>query len=90
MRRRDFMKAIVGSAAGWPLVARAQQSAMPVIGFVNIGGPEEGLQTAFQKGLRETGYNEGQNVAIEYRWAEGRRDRLPGMVTDLVGGRWLS
>ncbi|MFZ0094360.1 MAG: ABC transporter substrate-binding protein [Pseudolabrys sp.] len=87
MRRRDFIKVIVGSAAGWPLVARAQQSAMPVIGFVNIGGPEEGLQNAFQKGLRETGYNEGQNVAIEYRWAEGRRDRIPGLITDLVRRR---
>src|SRR5215469_11729865 len=87
MRRRDFIKGIVGSAAAWPLAARAQQSALPVVGFVN-GASAKGDYaphlSAFLKGLSEAGYVEGQNVTIEYRWAENQSDRLPAMVADLV------
>ena len=87
MRRRDFIKAIVGSAAAGPLAARAQQPAMPVVGFVN-GASAKGDYaphlSAFLKGLSEAGYVDGQNVTIEYRWAENQSDRLPAMVADLV------
>jgi putative ABC transport system substrate-binding protein len=87
MRRRDFIKAIVGSAAAGSLAARAQQPAMPVVGFVN-GASAKGdyapRLSAFLKGLSEAGYVEGQNVTIEYRWAENQSDRLPAMVADLV------
>jgi putative ABC transport system substrate-binding protein len=86
MRRRDFIRLIGGSAA-WPLTAGAQQPVMPVIGFLNSASPgglvRHELQ-AFLTGLAETGYIEGQNVAIEYRWAEGQIDRLPSIVADLV------
>src|SRR5215472_3039473 len=87
MRRRDFIKAIVGSAAAGPLAARAQQPAMPVVGFVN-GASAKGDYaphlSAFLKGLSEAGYVDGQNVTIEYRWAENQSERLPAMVADLV------
>src|SRR5438874_2455799 len=85
MRRRDFLAAIIGSATEWPLAVRAQQ-AMPVIGFLNaaFAAGYPGPLSAFLKGLGETGYTDGQNVAIQYRWAEGHNDRLPGMAADLV------
>jgi putative tryptophan/tyrosine transport system substrate-binding protein len=85
MRRRGFIT-IIGGAAIWPLVVRAQQRAMPVIGFVNAASAQGYARplSAFLKGLGETGYVEGHNVAIEYRWAEGQDDRLPAMVADFV------
>ena len=89
MRRRDFIKAIVGSAAAWPPAARAQQSAVPVIGFLGSTNPI-GLAPqieALRLGLRDHGYIEGQNIVIEYRWAEGRYDRLPALAADLVQHR---
>jgi putative ABC transport system substrate-binding protein len=86
MRRRDFIKAIAGSAAAWSIAAAAQQSTIPVIGFLNADSPQGyGRQlSAFLEGLGEKGYVDGRNVTIEYRWAESRLDRLPAMAADLV------
>lgn len=87
MRRRDFMRLLGGTAAAWPLAARSQQAATPVIGFVNGASPEkyEPFVNAFLRGLKETGYTDGHNLIIEYRWADGQYARFPEMVRDLLG-----
>jgi ABC-type uncharacterized transport system substrate-binding protein len=86
MQRREFITLIGGVVAAWPFSVRAQQPTIPVIGFVNVASAKgyESQLSAFLKGLSEAGYVDGRNVAIEYRWADGRSDRLPAMVADLV------
>jgi putative tryptophan/tyrosine transport system substrate-binding protein len=86
MRRREFIAGL-GGAAAWPFAARAQQSALPVIGFVYGGSADDSIVAAFRKGLGETGYVDGQNVTVEYHWLEGQYDRLPAVMADLVRRR---
>jgi putative ABC transport system substrate-binding protein len=86
VKRREFLTLVGGAASAWPLAARAQQAAMPVIGYFHFATPAYAPTAAsFLQGLNETGFVAGQNVAIEYRWAEGQYDRLPAMAADLVG-----
>jgi ABC-type uncharacterized transport system substrate-binding protein len=89
VKRRELMSLLGGAAAGWPLAAQAQHPAIPVVGYLNFGSPEASanLTTAFRKGLSEAGFVEGQNVAIEYRWARNDAERLPELATDLVRRR---
>ena len=89
MKRRTFIAGL-GSAAAWPVVARAQQPPVPVIGYLSTQSAEDdykNFSVPFLQGLKETGYVDGQNVAVEYRWAENQADRLPGLVADLVRRR---
>ncbi len=86
MKRREFITLLGGTAAVWPFAAHAQQAALPVTGFLHFGSPEPYFHTveAFQKGLADNGFIEGQNVAIEYRWAENHDERLPALAAELV------
>jgi putative ABC transport system substrate-binding protein len=89
MKRREFLTLLGGAAAAWPIAASAQQQAISVVGYVHFGSPEPyaPMITAFRQGLQETGRIEGQNVTIEYRWAEGQLQRLPSLAAELVNRR---
>ena len=89
MRRREFIKVIAASAAAWPIAARAQ-APIPVVGFINAASAQNYTRqlAAFLKGLGESGYVDGRNVAVEYRWAEGQNDRLPAMAAIWYIVRW--
>src|SRR5215470_17023411 len=89
MRRRDFIKGITGSATAWPLMARAQQPARPVVGFLGPNSPESDAYrvTAFKQGLKEAGFVDGQNVVIEYCWAQSHYEQLRKLAAELVQAR---
>jgi putative tryptophan/tyrosine transport system substrate-binding protein len=86
--RREFIELLGGAAAAWPLAARAQQRALPVVGYLNAGSRSSSdAPASFRRGLKDIGYVEGQNVMVEYQWAEGRYDHLAGMAADMVARR---
>ena len=87
MRRREFISLLGGTAVAWPLSARAQQPAMPVVGFLSNVSPDGNRVRAFREGLKEVGFVEGENVAVEYRWADNQVERLPALATDMVRRR---